>query len=72
MKILNYMRAYYFTREDTKNNALTLVSIVTMTKTITTHICTINETFITIFIGIPLGYIVSYHPSHIMKYKLFK
>ena len=29
----------------------------TMTNIIATHICNINETFIAIFMGIPLGYI---------------
>ena len=32
-----------------------------MTKRITAHIRNINETFIDIFMNIPLGYIVHYH-----------
>ena len=35
-----------------------------MTKIIAIHIRNINETFICIFIGIPLGYIVCYHHDH--------
>ena len=36
----------------------------TMTKTIATHIRNISETFIGIFMGIPLGYTVYYHHDH--------
>ena len=32
-----------------------------MTKNIATHIWNIDETFITIFMAIPLGYFVYYH-----------
>ena len=32
-----------------------------MTKIIDTHTHNINETFIVIFLGIPIGYIVYYH-----------
>ena len=41
-----------------------------MTKIIATHICNINETFIGIFVGIPLEYIVYYHHGyykHVLK-----
>ena len=35
-----------------------------MTKIIATHIRNKNETFISIFMGIALGYIVYYHHGH--------
>ena len=35
-----------------------------MTKTIATRIHNINKTTISIFIGIPLGYIAYYHHDH--------
>ena len=43
---------YHYIREDT------------MIKIIATNIRNTNETFISIFMGIPLGYIVSYHYVH--------
>ena len=36
----------------------------TMTKILVTYIRNINKTFIIIFTGIPLGYIVYYHHGH--------
>ena len=35
-----------------------------MTKIIATYIRNINETFIGIFVGLPLGHIVYYHHGH--------
>ena len=35
-----------------------------MTKTIATHIRNISETFVGIFMGISLGYIIYYHHGH--------
>ena len=43
---------YHFIREDT------------MTKIISTYIRNTNETFIGIYIGMSLGYIVCYHHVH--------
>ena len=36
-----------------------------MTKTIATHIRNLDETFIGIIVGIPLGNIVYYHQGHV-------
>ena len=52
-------RVVYF-----ENNGQFLQILAGMTKIIATHIRNTDETFIGIFIGIPLGYIVCYHHVH--------
>ena len=46
------VKKYHYNREDT------------MSSIFATHIGNVNETFIGIFMGIPLGYIVYYHHGH--------